>query len=226
MVFGRYHTKRETAFLMSFQAIWESSPRCYFWTFTPHCWMHDWQFAKAWNRFLIRWNKWGYGEGFKGLRVFEPFQSGQLHSHAVINTRFAVDAMRRVAVGTGIGRIHVRRAYPHDAEYLAKYMFKLSGKLPDNIRAWDKIGTWRHTAIRNVEIKSTQAEMVRYAYNIVFSGEARQTVRFMRSRRWAQRMYAEHLRSDSYDVVTASPTISEPSYNVVTREIQTALVGV
>lgn len=168
--------------------------------------MDDYQFARAWHRFSSRWARWGLGEGFKGVRVFEPFKSGRLHCHAVINTRFAVDAMRRVAAGTGIGRIHVRRAKPHDAEYLAKYMFKLAGRLPDNRRAWDKIGAWRHTAIGNVEIQSTQTSMVRYAYHCIYSGEASQTRRFMASRRWAHRAYAEYLRN-SYDVVTASPTL-------------------
>src|SRR5688500_14131876 len=95
MVLQRHTSKQEVAFLMTFQAVWESSNKCYFWTFTPHCVMADWQFTAAWHRFLTRWSRWGYGDGFRGVRVFEPFQTGHLHCHAVINRRVAVEALRR-----------------------------------------------------------------------------------------------------------------------------------
>ncbi|MBI5769101.1 MAG: hypothetical protein HZA93_15010 [Verrucomicrobia bacterium] len=216
MILDRLYSKRELAFYWCFEDIWNSAPRCYFWTFTPHCLMSDRQFAQAWNRYLTRWNGWGMGEGFKGLRVFEPFQSGRLHCHALINERFAVQAMRRVSAGTGIGRIHVRRAKPSDAHYLAKYMHKSQWKLPDGCRMWAKFGGWSHIPANRIEVQSDLATLTRAAFRTRYSHIQNNWKRICMARQWARQREIDEICAGSYDVVTQVPEIGGNSYNVVT----------
>jgi len=153
------------AFLWSFTAVWQSAPACYFWTLTPEGYMSDRLFALAVNRFLRRWERWGRPDEFKAVRVYEPFKSGFLHCHFICNDRFSVQAMRRIAHGTGIGRLHVRRASTTDAGYLLKYLGKCRGRLGEGLRTWAKWGAgWTHTRVRDVVVESPDADLMRQCY--------------------------------------------------------------
>jgi len=156
--------KGQYAFAATFETFWARPGRKYFWTFTPDGYMGDKEFSTSWHRFMTRLNAWGCEYDWAGLRVFEPFQSGFLHCHAVFDYRFPVRAMRRLAEHTGIGRIHVRRAVATDGSYLEKYIRKENGRLGSGIRQWAKLGDWQHTRVKDVEIISDQAALFRYLY--------------------------------------------------------------
>jgi len=166
LVLDRYHTKNELAFLWSFQAIVQSSPRSYFWTLTPDGYMSDRLFAKSVKRFLDRWARWGQPKGFKALRIYEPFQSGFLHCHFVTNVRLSIQALRRIAYQTGIGRIHVhpKPVTPALAHYMLKYMGKNRSALGGGLRTWAKWGKWQHSLVRNVEVISDDSNLMRECY--------------------------------------------------------------
>lgn len=162
----RYHSKNEIAFLWNFQEVLHSAKHCYFWTLTPEGYMSDRLFALCVQRFIVRWKRWGQGKAFKALRIFEPFQSGFLHCHFVVNGRFSVKAMRRIAWRTGIGRIHVhpKPVTPLLGYYLCKYMGKNRAKLGKGLRTWAKWGQWQHTLVRNVEVESEDSRLFRDCY--------------------------------------------------------------
>ena len=226
LVFEKLMTKSEAAWRMSCDTLSKRNPDgLYFWTFTPWCVMADWQFARAWRRLEQRlWKKMPvWWEGIEGLRVFEPFDSGFLHCHALLNKYINVDSMRRWKVNTGIGRIHVRRAREGDGDYLAKYLAKAGGKLASRVRMWGKIGDWQHTRKNRVVIESDEACHLRAAYRVRFGHVENQVVRFMLARRWVAEQRAQAVSSgrenrwalqshlnlqardkSSYDVVTAA----------------------
>jgi len=160
LALNRPHRKVEIAFLMSMKMIFESSKRCYFWTWTPAWAMGDNAFARAVNRLCIKWVKHGRADGFKAIRVFEPFKSGYLHCHFVTNTRIGVREMRRLAEGTGIGRIDVRVCNVGVADYLCKYLRKES-MLP-GLRTWAKWGKWQHAKVHNIEIDSHETRLMKW----------------------------------------------------------------
>lgn len=164
----RYHSKNELAFLWTFQEIIQSSSACYFWTLTPEEAMPDWRFALAVNRFCQRWQRYGNRpSSFKALRVFEPFKSGYLHCHFVVNDRYSVRALRRVAFGTGIGRIHVhpKKVTPALAIYLLKYIGKNRSKLEGGLRSWAKWGPdWQHSKVCNIEVDSEETRHLKSCY--------------------------------------------------------------
>jgi len=187
MVIDRCMRKTEMAWHFSFQTLFASGP-CWFWTFTPWCVMSDAQFAAAWNRFseklryVYRW------EPLTMLRAFEPFQSGFLHCHAIIDRRIPVDLVRRLARNTGIGRVHVRRCVSTDADYLAHYLGKASWRLPDGRKAWAALGLERHTRVCDVETDSNEARNMRWAYDVLFRHVAAHGKRVMAARQFVASM--------------------------------------
>ena len=192
MILDGYISKRRFAFLATFEAVWESAPQCYFWTFTPAVMMDDARFAAAWNKFNRRWQNTGRdSEGFKGLRVFEPFKSGFLHCHVVINQRVSVNFLRALALGTGLGRMNVRLAGEGDGAYLAKYMAKSQWKLAGGRRMWGKLGRWEHTKICNVEIDSPGSAYFRYAYHVLCHHIANPRQRYVQARVMAFKLMRE-----------------------------------
>lgn len=150
----------EVAFLMSMKMIFESAKRCYFWTWTPAWAMGDNAFARSVNRLCIKWVKHGRADDFMALRVFEPFKSGYLHCHFVTNKRIGVREMRRLAEGTGIGRIDVRVCNTGVADYLCKYLRK-DHVLP-GLRTWAKWGKWEHAKVNNIEIDSRETRLMKW----------------------------------------------------------------
>lgn len=122
--------------------------------------MGDNAFARAVDRLNKKWNNVGRPENFMALRVFEPFKSGYLHCHFVTNCRIGVRQMRRLAEGTGIGRIDVRVCNVGVADYLCKYLRK-DHVLP-GLRTWAKWGNWQHVCVNNVEIDSRETRLMRW----------------------------------------------------------------
>lgn len=166
----RPHRKVEIAFLMSMKMIFESSPKCYFWTLTPAWPMGDNRFARAVNSFCTRFGtvmrdergqeKTGWPPGFMAIRVFEPFKSGYLHCHFVCNMRLPAKMIWRIAAGTGIGRVDVKRCNTGVADYLCKYLRK-EHVLP-GLRTWAKWGNWQHVKVNNVEVDSQESRLLKW----------------------------------------------------------------
>lgn len=167
---SRPHRKVEIAFLMSMKMIFESSRKCYFWTLTPAWAMGDNRFARAVNSFCKKFGnavrdelgqeKAGWPPGFMAIRVFEPFKSGFLHCHFVCNMRLPAKMVWRIAAGTGIGRVDVRRCNPGVADYLCKYLRK-EHVLP-GLRTWAKWGNWEHVRVNNVEVDSQETRLLKW----------------------------------------------------------------
>jgi len=166
----RPHRKKEVAFLMSMKMIFESSPKCFFWTLTPAWPMGDNAFARAVNRFCKKWQNHmreahglekagGHGD-FEAIRVFEPFKSGFLQCHFVCNQRLPVREVRRIAEGTGIGIVDVRVCNPGVAGYLCKYLRKEHAL--NGIRTWAKWGNWQHVQINNIEVDSFESRLMKW----------------------------------------------------------------
>jgi len=166
----RPHRKKEIAFLMSMKMVMDSAKRCYFWTLTPAWLMGDNRFSRAVEAFCTAWrnhmrdkhglDKAGWGPGFKAIRVYEPFKSGFLHCHMVCNTRLPVREIRRIALGTGIGIVDVRRCNSGIADYLCKYLRK-ENALP-GVRTWAKWGDWQHVQVNNVEVDSHEVRLMKW----------------------------------------------------------------
>lgn len=190
MKLDRPISKREFAFRQSFETLWDSAPDCYFWTLTAGGGLSDREFADAFNRFNRLWAKVRDGN-FKGLRVFEPHKSGLLHAHVIINQRWDVNLIRRMALKAGLGRIHVRRACDGDGEYLSKYLRKNMNALAKGVRAWGKLGRWEHTKICNVEIDSPGSAYFRYAYHVLCHHIANPRQRYVQARVAAFRLMKE-----------------------------------
>lgn len=102
----------------------------------------------------------GWPEGFMALRVFEPFQSGYLHCHFVCNLRLPAKWIWRIAEGTGIGRVDVKRCNVGVADYLCKYLRK-EHVLP-GLRTWAKWGNWEHVRVNNVEVDSQESRLLKW----------------------------------------------------------------
>ena len=165
---GRLPSKRRFAFYQSFERLWALSSEHYFWTFTPDGHVCDEGFLMGWKLFLDRWRYRRGGTLPCGLRVFEPFQSGELHAHAVINEWVSVNLLRDLARNTNIGPVmQVRRAWSGDAHYLAKYMTKTQRRLASRRRVWAKFGPWAHCRVRDVQVGGAYAELMRFAYQVV-----------------------------------------------------------
>lgn len=163
----RPHRKVEIAFLMTCKMIFESSKRCYFWTLTPAWAQSDRCFARSVHRFTLKMQHrcgGAWPEGFRAVRVFEPFKSGFLHCHFIANRRWPVQEIRRIAEGTGIGRIDVRVCNSGVADYLCKYLRK-AAKLP-NVRTWAKWGRWEHVRVGNVEVDSNETRVLKWCYKM------------------------------------------------------------
>lgn len=169
----RPHRKVEVAFLMSMKMIFESAPRCYFWTWTPAWPMGDNAFARAVDRLNKKWSNYGRPEDFRAIRVFEPFKSGYLHCHFVTNFRMGVRQMRRLAEGTGIGRIDVKVCNVGVADYLCKYLRK-EHMLP-GLRTWAKWGRWEHAKVNNIVIDSQETRLMKWC-RMMTSHETRVTM--------------------------------------------------
>jgi hypothetical protein len=169
-----YGNKTQAAFLFSYDRLREISDRLYFWTFTGNTACTDLQFTHAWHLFLRRLNKNYYGELF-GLRVFERHpgdgeRSGLLHCHCVVNLRLAIDVVKRLAVGSGIGRVMwVNESWDGLDGYLSKYLTK-EHKLGHRIRSWAKFGYWDHCRVGSVVMESHEADLFRFTY-LMFKGQ-------------------------------------------------------
>jgi len=128
--------------------------------------MTDRLFSLCVGRFLARLSRWGYMDStFMAIRVYEPFKSGYLHLHFVCNKRLPITIMRKMAKGTGIGRIHVRKAVSTDAGYLAKYLTKSSSQLGAYVRSYACWGSgWQKTTQRSIEIISDDTKLFKECY--------------------------------------------------------------
>jgi len=71
-----------------------------------------------------------------------------------------VRQMRRMAEGTGIGRIDVRKCNTGVADYLCKYLRK-EHNLP-GLRTWAKWGHWEHAKVNNIEIDSRETRLMKW----------------------------------------------------------------
>jgi hypothetical protein len=185
-------SKRRFSFLQSFETFWEDVPgRKYFWTITPNGYVSDDEFCRSWRvfqrRILKPFERCG---GLCGLRVFEPFKSGFLHCHMLVNRRLDIEWMNLRRWGTSLGNLDVRRAVATDGQYLAKYMFK-AGKLPKGRRAWGTFGNWQKTRVRDVEVHSEHADLLRgiYAATEVTAGPGEAVRRWIAAKIEADRIY-------------------------------------
>jgi hypothetical protein len=202
-------TKKEFAYYASFDRLWQLSTCHYFWTITTDGYCCDEGFKLAWKRFLDRWRYLNGGDLPKGIRVFERFKSGFLHAHFVIGERVDVGFMRRVAGGTGIGRIHVRRAVTSDAHYLAKYLSKQRWRSGDGCRAWGKFGPWKHTRVRDVVVNSVSADIFRHCYHLECARVTPQSKRWVMAKVLAEKYYREWLESPfaTFDAMIAAGAV-------------------
>jgi hypothetical protein len=153
-------TRTSAAWLLSWERLWvESKGRLYFWTVTPPgTQLGDKEFARRWNAFGRSMARVYGRESWRGLRVFEPFQSGWLHCHFVIGKRVSWYEVQRIAIRCGLGQVvHVRKAVASDREYLAKYLGKSSGKLSKGVRQWAALGRGWHCRKTDVLIEGEQA---------------------------------------------------------------------
>ncbi len=162
-------TKSEAAFRLSYRKLAAENRELYFWTFTAERIESDKEFARSWHRFSKRLKRIA-GQGFCALRVFEPHygggeRDGRIHCHMVCNRWLDVDALRKAALGTGIGQVmHVRQVDGGTEDYLVKYLQKSwRGK---ECRVWDAIGEWDHSRVRDIEVNSIEADFYRACYKI------------------------------------------------------------
>lgn len=152
--------------------------------------MGDKDFSRAWFRFLRRWADWGCASDWCGLRVFEPFQSGYLHCHCLVDYRFPIDAMRRMALMTGIGRMHVRRAWQGDGCYLGDYMQKTGFRLP-GVKSWAKLGNWEHVRKNDLRLETEFTARLSYLQTVALRQVQPQRQRFVQALVVARRMERE-----------------------------------
>lgn len=145
-------TKSQAAFTLSALKLFDEHPRVYFWTFTLREVMPDWRAMQAWRSMFQTLYNW-HGTNLFGLRVVECHRSHGLHFHALLATRMSVHIARRAGKRFGFGRVHVCKADRGSILYLCKYLGKEKHLLP-GARAWDCVGRFQGTKVRNIEVDS------------------------------------------------------------------------
>lgn len=139
---------------MSAEKLFDENPKLYFWTFTFTEVWHDFVYSRQWGRF---WRDFTNHSNFfiGGLKVTELHKEHGIHFHCILNKRLPVDEIRRIGRKYGIGRVHVRKAKPSDASYLAKYLSKdFNGGLSKYIRRWKCVGSFVGVRNKDVVIES------------------------------------------------------------------------
>jgi len=126
--------------------------------------MRDDEFKRSWAHFQNRLRK-TFGEGLCGLRVFERHfgggaRHGTLHCHCVLSHRIPVRVVRRLARGTGMGRMQVVACGEGSAEYLCKYLGKDIG-LGSGLRRWARLGGWDAVKVGDIVDESATARLFR-----------------------------------------------------------------
>lgn len=139
---------------MTAQTLFREYPKIYMWTLTFAAVQTDWEGSKLFSAFLNHLRQVVGRTGWGGLRVVELHREHGIHYHLLVTERLAVDLVRRIGRCYGIGRIHVCRAQPHSAAYLAKYLSKQkkgpitqSGR---NMRRWAAFGDVPRTRIKDL----------------------------------------------------------------------------
>jgi len=139
----------------------------YFWTFTTQECMPDFYYGNLRQK-LLRCLFHSEREGripknWGGVRCIEPHPNGHgLHDHWLLNCRLWVGEVRHLAKQAGWGRIHVRRAFGWEANYLSKYVTKkacLSG-----LKRWSCIGHFDGLKVNDLEIET--GEIIRTKYHL------------------------------------------------------------
>lgn len=118
--------KSKAALQYNIDILFGNCESVYFWTFTLPIRMHPREGAVMWRdllRELRRTCK------FWGVRVFELHPSGHgLHVHVATGQWFDVNAVRRICLRFGWGRLHVEKWDNADKEKASAYMGKYLGK--------------------------------------------------------------------------------------------------
>lgn len=162
-------TKSKAAFLLSVRHLFAQKRRVYFWTFTFRGVEDDTHAFKCWNHLatLLR-RKWKDDLGVPGVRVVEVHPGGHgLHFHLLVARRLSVDEVRRLAIRSGFGRIHVQKARQNHGEYMAKYLAKSDDGLKRGCRRWGNFGSFKGTAVKDIVIESTLAENCRRVRRVI-----------------------------------------------------------
>jgi hypothetical protein len=159
-------SKTQAAFVLSYRRLSSYFDPLYFWTFTAADKSKDWEFSNAWGCFQDRLH-YVYGGCLCGLRVFERHMGrgvrrGTLHCHVIVSHRIGIGEVRRLAVGSGIGRVMwVRVCWSGMEEYLAKYMGKELGH-GTGVRSWARFGPWDSVCVTNLVAHSATADLMRH----------------------------------------------------------------
>ncbi|MDX2080723.1 MAG: hypothetical protein SFU53_08050 [Terrimicrobiaceae bacterium] len=148
-------TKSQVAFQFSAERLAESG--LYFWTFTFREVLDIKDTRKRWNHLLtLMKREW---PDLCGLRVFELHKKHGLHVHLLTNRYIRVERARDLATKAGWGRIHVCRAKPSAADYLAKYLSKEREPCLKRWRLWATFGEWEHSRVKNVALQTARARI-------------------------------------------------------------------
>ena len=147
--------KSKTAFLFSAQRL--AATGLYMWTFTLKETMDIKDVRKRWNYLLtLLRRKWPQ---FCGLRVYEMHETHGLHVHLVTNRYVRVEDVRRLAIKSGWGRIHVQRIQADRAAYLAKYLGKDREPCLKGWRLWAGFGDWDWSRVKDIVLESPRSKI-------------------------------------------------------------------
>jgi len=153
--------KTVTAFRWSAEELFRTSRKVYFWTFTLKNRMPAFWVPRTWDRLhrdIIDF----FGK-FRGVRVFEWHKQHGLHVHALVNCRMPIHVLRRIGARYGFGVMWVKVADANAPKYLAKYLGKDFGKMPNGGRSWSCIGGTKGAGsrVRQVKTLGDRADFIR-----------------------------------------------------------------
>ncbi len=144
--------KSRTAFEFSADRLAQQG--LYMWTFTFKEVLSIRDTRKLWNHLLtLLKRKW---PDLCGLRVFELHKSHGLHVHLITNRYIRVEPARKLAIKAGWGRVHVVRAKPDAAKYLAKYLSKAREPCFKGWRLWAGFGKWDWSRVKDILLESPE----------------------------------------------------------------------
>jgi len=161
---GTLASRTVCAFQFSFETLAERNRKLYFWTFTPEYKVRDELYSVWWHRFLVRLKRHVFPIDFEGLRVYERWDDGFLHSHMVGNSRLPVQEVCAEAEKAGIGWMHVSKVTDNKsaALYCSKYLTKQFRHKGSGVRHWAAIGDWPYCRVRDVKTSSNPPSCLSY----------------------------------------------------------------
>jgi len=165
--------RRQAAIISAVAFMANVSPKLYFWTFTVPQTVPDWWFGNAFTTMFQRVRR-KLGE-CSGVRVFELHPGGHgLHAHVVVNRRYPVTEVRRIAEACGFGIVNVKRVSRATIAELGVYIGGYLGKEGHRVHFTRKTGVWGMGVgrVRNMECQSRGSEEMRDAWAKAKGGDA------------------------------------------------------